>query len=385
MKIVHICLACVYVEGFGYQENILPQQHRKMGFDVVVLTNDNVFNSKYEQIKREEKDYVNDYGVHVIALKRAKRYGYLSRFGDYAGVLPTLTRENPDVVFVHGGQFFALKDVIAYCKKRPNVKLYIDQHGDYYNTPLKTWKARLVYKRIYGHWMRKAIPYVRKYWGVTPWRCEYLRDVYKIPEEKIDLLVMGGEDEKIRLNRASETRREVRARLGLSDDDFVVITGGKIDRTKNIHRLAQAVIDLKRDNVKLIVFGRPNDEMEPEIERLSQNERIRNIGWMKSDEVYDYFLASDLVAFPGTHSVLWEQACACGIPVMVKEWPGMRHVDLGGNCFFLQESSEEEMTEYLLDLCDKGETYRRALSVAQKGIDVFSYEKIAKRAIEWND
>ena len=49
MKIVHICLAAVYIEGFGYQENILPQCHRAMGYDVTVLTSDHVFDKNYTQ------------------------------------------------------------------------------------------------------------------------------------------------------------------------------------------------------------------------------------------------------------------------------------------------------------------------------------------------
>jgi hypothetical protein len=40
MKIVHICLACFYVEGMGYQENLLPKYHVKQGHQVTVLTND---------------------------------------------------------------------------------------------------------------------------------------------------------------------------------------------------------------------------------------------------------------------------------------------------------------------------------------------------------
>ena len=49
--------------------------------------------------------------------------------------------------------------------------------------------------------------------------------------------------------------------LNLADDDFVVITGGKIDKTKNIHLLIGAIRDIDFEQVKLIVFGQPNDEM----------------------------------------------------------------------------------------------------------------------------
>ena len=191
MKIVHICLAASYVEGFGYQENILTEIHAQMGYEVTVLTSDYAFNSKKETVLREEKDYINTHGVHVRVLKKITDKGYYrSRMLDFIGLYDALCQEKPDVIFVHGGQFIALRDVITYCKTNKQVKLYIDQHADYYNSPLATAKLWVLQKVIFGHWMRKAVPYTEKYWGVTPWRCQYLHEVYGIPKNKIGLLVM---------------------------------------------------------------------------------------------------------------------------------------------------------------------------------------------------
>ena len=114
---------------------------------------------------------------------------------------------------------------------------------------------------------------------------------------------MGGDDRYIHFDKLSEIRNDIRRSLNLADDDFVVITGGKIDKTKNIHLLIGAIRDIDFEQVKLIVFGQPNDEMQDEIESLSEDKHIRYIGWLDSTKVYDYFMASDLAVFPGTHSV----------------------------------------------------------------------------------
>lgn len=383
MKIVHICLAAVYIEGFGYQENILPQCHKAMGYDVTVLTSDRVFDKNYTLKQREENDYVNPYGVHVVVLKRTHRFGPYSKFGDYAGLYKALQNEEPDIIFVHGGQFVALMDVITYCKHKSRVKLYIDQHGDYYNMRLDRWQDRFVQHWIYGFWMRKAIPLVNKFWGVTPWRCQYLNEVYKIPKEKIGLLVMGGNDTYIHFNEKEQVRKNVREKLALDEKDFVLISGGKIDRTKNIHILMRAVEELNRDNLKLIVFGQPDKEMMPLIEKLSQDVHIRYLGWLESTKVYDYFLASDLAVFPGTHSVLWEQACSCGIPGVFKDWVGMRHVNVGGNARFICGDDKEELKAVIAEIIDSADEYRNMNNAAQnKAIPYFSYDRIARRAIE---
>lgn len=381
MKIVHVCLAAFYVEGLGYQENILPQLHAEMGNEVSVLTSDYSFNSKYETIKRDKTDYINSFGIHVKVLDKTKRYGKYSKYGDFSNVYDELVNISPDTIFVHGGQFIALKDVLKYCKRNRNVKLYIDQHGDYYNTPVDTWRRKLAQKIIFGHWMRKAIKYTEKFWGVTPWRCQYLHEVYGIPENKIGLLVMGGDDRYIHFDQASMVRENIRQKLSLDKDDFVIISGGKIDKGKNIHILMQAISEIDNDRIKLIVFGQPNDEMEPIIDEKALDKNIRHIGWLDSTSVYDYFLASDLAVFPGTHSVLWEQACSCGLPGLFKDWEGMRHVNVEDNADFLYNDCVEEIKQKITELYTDKDKYSKMKDSAKKVAVEFSYRNIAKKSI----
>ena len=379
MKIVHVCLAAVYVEGYGYQENILPQYHKLMGYDVTVISSCKSFGNK---ILLSKTDYVNEYGISVKFLEKSNRYYWYSRFNDYDSVYESISIEKPDIIFIHGGQFVALKDILRYCKDNPKVRLFIDQHGDFYNMNIKTLKNMLIQKCIYGYWMRKAVKYTEKFWGVTPWRCQYLKEVYGIPENKIGLLVMGGDDRYINFDKKDELRHDIRSNLHIDDDDFVLITGGKIDSTKNIHLLMQAVNELNTKKLKLIVFGQPNNEMEAMINDLSKSKLIRNIGWLDSSKVYDYFIASDLAVFPGTHSVLWEQACACGIPGVFKNWEGMHHVDVNGSARFLYKDSKEEIKEIICSIYNDKLQYREMKEKAWKyARKEFSYFSIAKKAI----
>ena len=383
MKIAHICLAAAYVEGWGYQENIIPKYHIRFGNEVFIITSEYEFNNEHKKIKRKYTKYTNNDGINVITLSQSKRYGYYSKFNDFDGVFEELSEIKPDIIFVHGGQFIALKDVVKYCKNHRSVKLYIDNHADYYNSPVHTLKKLILQRYIYGYWMRRAVRYVSVYWGVTPWRCSYLNKICRIPKEKIKLLVMGGDDEKIHFEKMPQLRSDIRQQIKVHDDDFVIVTGGKIDRTKNIHLLMQAVSEINNEHIKLIVFGQPNDEMSEIINVYSQNDEIKCIGWIQSEKTYDYFLASDLAVFPGTHSVLWEQACACGIPCVFKNWEGMHHVDVGGNCVFLHKDSIDEIKNVILDLYNDKDKYNEMKKVAvEKGIKTFSYRDIARRAIE---
>ena len=146
---------------------------------------------------------------------------------------------------------------------------------------------------------------------------------------------MGADDEQMDFNHKSQIRTEIRRKYSINNDDFLVVTGGKIGIKKNIHLLMHALRNLK--GIKLLIFG----EVEGEIKSVFQKEydaadNITYIGWLKSSEVYKYFFAADLVCFPGQHSVLWEQACVSKVPCVFKKYDGMQHVNNGGNSAFFR-------------------------------------------------
>ena len=195
---------------------------------------------------------------------------------------------------------------------------------------------------------------------------------------------MGGDDEMVQRAAQPEVRAYIRAQYGIAEDDFLVVTGGKIDgfKTQTL-LLMQAVRNIKSDKVKLLVFGSVADELKGKVESLADGTKVQYIGWIQAKDSYHYFAAADLVVFPGRHSVFWEQVAAQGIPMLVKDWPGTHHIDLGGNVYFLKEDSAEEIQNEIERLVDQPEEYRRIKRVAlEKGMQEFSYAQIAKRSIE---
>ena len=44
---------------------------------------------------------------------------------------------------------------------------------------------------------------------------------------------MGADDEYLDLEHRDLYRKEIRERYGFADDDFVIVTGGRIDKAKN--------------------------------------------------------------------------------------------------------------------------------------------------------
>jgi glycosyltransferase involved in cell wall biosynthesis len=214
-------------------------------------------------------------------------------------------------------------------------------------------------------------------------RVDFFKHVYGTPPKKTELLLMGVDHTQIDFSQKENIRKRIRKELKLTENDFIIVTGGKLDKLKNIHVLMKAVNDLKIQDIKLMVFGTPTSQMKSEIDSLSKSPNIRLIGWISSERVYDYFFAADLGFFPGTHSVLWEQAVGVGLPCVFKKWDGIQHVDLDGNCLFIGSSDEDEIKKRISGLYKNRNLLNSMKKIAmEKGIPQFSYYEIAKKAIE---
>lgn len=384
MKIVHICLACFFPDGYSYQENILPKFHKKQGFDVEVIASLVTFDGSGKQtLYAGPMQYRNEYDIPVTRLAYRRPNALYQRLRRFTGLRGALERSKPDILFIHGCQFMDIDVIAAYAKRHPNVRIYVDNHADFSNSAKNRLSRAILHGGFWKRCARRIAPYAEKFYGVLPARVDFLKDVYGLPEEQCELLVMGADDELVERAKQTDARRRIRERYHIAEDDFLIVTGGKIDRWKTqTVLLMQAVRDLAPARVKLLVFGSVEDALKQQVDSLSDGDRVQYIGWIRSEESYEYFEAADLAVFPGRHSVLWEQAAGQGVPMLVKDWPGTHHVDLGGNVRFLCRDSVEEIRGEIERLLLRPEEYTAMKQVAERsGKKMFSYREISKRAI----
>lgn len=383
MKIVHIAPNSPYNDYWGYQDNLLPKYQKKLGHDVTVIIT-NLMHENGKKVETECGDYVLNDGVRVIRRPYKK---YPHRILNYLnsrleGVYSLLLELKPDFIFFHGLVSTTIFDAIQYKKKcNPNCVIVRDNHQDY-NIGMKreclSDKAVCAWHRTQN---RRSIKYVDRVYGVTPWRKTYAEDYFQIPSQKTDVLIMGADDEKIDFEHRREIRDSIRKRYNVSEQDFLIVTGGKIDQKKKIHLLMEAVG--KVDGVKLLIFGQVHEEIKDEFERLlNENSNIVYIGWIDANRVYDYFFAADIVMFPGQHSVLWEQACAAKVPCVFERWDGMDHVDNGGNSDFFEVVTCDSIEEKIKELRFTPK-YKQMKEIAQsERTDIYLYSRIAEKSLE---
>jgi 1,2-diacylglycerol 3-alpha-glucosyltransferase len=384
MKILHCCLANFYIDNFGYQENVLPRMHQLQGHDTALLAStETLVGTGLTYVKPSTYKTKDNIPITRIPYVQWLPHFVAKKLRIYNGILNVVEEFNPDIIFIHDCQFISIMKIAGYIRTHPDVKVYVDNHTDFINSGRNWISKNILHKIIYKWCSKKIEPYTRKFYGTFPLRVDFFKDVYGTPPKKTELLLMGVDHTQIDFSQKENIRKRIRKELKLTENDFIIVTGGKLDKLKNIHVLMKAVNDLKIQDVKLMVFGTPTSQMKSEIDSLSKSPNIRLIGWISSERVYDYFFAADLGFFPGTHSVLWEQAVGVGLPCVFKKWDGIQHVDLDGNCLFIGSSDEDEIKKRISGLYKNRNLLNSMKKIAmEKGIPQFSYYEIAKKAIE---
>lgn len=385
MKIVHVCLTDAVVnKKYAYQENLLTKYQSKLGHEVSIIAPPySEYDKKTGKVisVKPGVEIIND-GIKLIRLRSLLPCGINQHIHLFSGLGATIKELSPDLIFVHGVSSLNYGFFKGFKKRHPEVSIVYDNHADFNNSgknAISYYYSRYIVRNFV---VRKLIGTSNFFYGVTPARCDYLHDMYKVPNEKIHLLPLGADDDEMQFEHREALRKVVRDKYDISSDDFLIVTGGRIDPVKNIHVLAEAVSKSEYKHIKLLIFGSIQDELKDTFDRLS-SDRIICIGWQPSNEVYRYFYAADLAVFPGLHSVLWEQAVASQVPCAFSRIKGFEHVDIGGNCVLMDGKTAVFYQALIEELYNNKTKYQELLQKARsKKSEQFLYGKIAQKVLD---
>lgn len=380
MNILNICLAGPYSDGWNYQDNLLTKYQKLNGNNVTILTSRWIWNNAGVLTLTNKENYTNEDGVRVIRVPMKGVENFNKKIKRYKTIEQHIEEVNPDVIFVHGCQFIDIKKVAQYAKKH-KVKIFVDNHADFSNSA-KNWLSKKILHGIIWKKCAKIIePFTAKFFGVLPARVDFLINVYKIPKNKVELLVMGVDDELAEIAK-KESKEKIRKKYGIKNTDFLIISGGKIDPAKSqVLTLINAIRSIKDANVKLLLFGSIDENMKKQVLEKCDNKKIKYIGWLNTLDMYKLIHSSNLAVYPGRHSVIWEQTVGLGLPMIAKYWDGTTHIDIGGNVKYIYDDTVEEMKKAIEGVLNI-RTYRAMTASANsKRRKMFSYRKIAQQSI----
>ncbi|ANQ84996.1 glycosyltransferase family 4 protein [Azoarcus olearius] len=185
------------------------------------------------------------------------------------------------------------------------------------------------------------------------------RIIAECPQDRDDLIrLYGAERERIDIVPCGVDTAELgpsegaRARLGLAEDEFVVLQLGRMVPRKGIDNVIRAVGELRRRHgvaARLLVVGgetaEPDPLRTPEIGRLQQiaedegvSAQVVFTGRRERHCLRDYYCAADVFVTTPWYEpfgITPLEAMACGCPVIGAAVGGIRHTVVNGTTGFL--------------------------------------------------
>lgn len=218
-----------------------------------------------------------------------------------------------DWIIFEGGEIDCLKYYRHYINSN---KIIIHSHGEIYN------KKHLDY--CYKYYLAVS-EFVGKAWNSTVNR----------DNEYCITLKNGVNTSDFNKKLSSKEKYSLKKKLGIKDNDFVIMFIGRIVPEKGVKELIKAVGLLKED-VKLLIVGsstfgiRTKTMYEKEVQELvdKQKDKIIFTGYVDNKEAYKYYNISDIISVPSMFNdpapLVIIESMAAGIPIVTTGSGGIK-------------------------------------------------------------
>lgn len=317
MNIAHIGLSgAYYTENMTYQDNQLAEQNARDGHKVLYVSNA----AKYENgavVETGYEDIILPGGVRLVRMPYVHVLSRFvsSKFRKARGLYPLLEDFAPDVILSHDLGYWSVLDVIRYKKDHPEVKLYADTHAAAYNSGMNWLSLHVLHRIFYKYLVRKALPYLEKYFYIGDAERQFSIQNYGVPEALMEFYPLGGTPPEEEEYQAARARR--RAELGLAEDELLLVHSGKLDPLKRTDVLLRAFAAVPELKARLIVLGSIPEDRKPLLLPLMEaDRRVSYLGWKSGDELQEYLCACDLYCQPGGASATMQNAVCRGCPIL---------------------------------------------------------------------
>ena len=379
MKILHLCLAQFYIDGYSYQENILPKINKMDGHQVRIIASTETFIDNLNLGYVSPQKYVTEYGVDIerIPYKKVINAFVTHKLRFYPGLYNRICRFSPDVILCHELCFGSVGAVIKYKKENPRVKLYADTHAASYNSGQNWLSLYVLHRGYYRHFVRKALPFLEKYFYIGESEHVFSVENYGVPEEIMEYYPLGGilyTDVDYQLHR-----KEKRAELNIRENEIVFMHTGKLESQKRTKELVQAFSAVQNTSAKLVIIGSiPSEEKKELLELFNQDKRILFLGWKKSEELQEYLCACDMYCQPGSPSATMQNSICRSCAIMAyPHLPYSKHLDWGN---IMWVKTEQDIEKVFLTIREKPEIITKLRNNSKRcAVELLDYRKLAKR------
>lgn len=212
-----------------------------------------------------------------------------------------------------------------------------------------------------------------------------IEHLYRVNPKRVVVIPHGVDLERFSPRARFVWRKRVRNRLGLADDDFMILFVGGNYRLKGFIQLLQAARNIEQ-RLKIVAVGVvPDQFLARLLDRSGYESQVVVVG--PTAEIVPYYGAADCFVLPtfyDTFSLATLEAMACGLPVIVSRMAGVAEILTNGvDALLLQSPRDvEELTKKLSWLVTDEALRIRLGENARKTAEQHSWDIVTEQTLQ---
>lgn len=307
----------------------------------------------------------------------------------YPGARFSLTRDaypiqelidwHPDVIHTQGEfSTFRMAQKIAKALQIPLVHTYHTVYEDYthYFSPSKRLGKKVV-EKLSKSLLEKTVRII-----APTVKVKKMLERYGV-DEPVSVIPTGLPLAKFKRQVPTADKQQLKQQLGLSADDFVLVSLGRLGKEKNIQEIIHFLKKLALPQVHLVIVGDGpyREALEALVQELDLEAVVHFVGMVCPEQVPLYYQIGDLFVSGSTsetQGLTYIEAFASGLPALCRADDSLTGVIEHGVTGF-QYHNFNEFQNYLTDyLEDEALRTQVAQAAQQLAIEKFSAEAFAE-------
>ena len=349
---------------------LLRGQHKfmsKNGFEVIGISS--AGNALYEVSQEEE--------IRVIEINMSRKITPIKDFLSVYNLYKLIKKEKPIIVHSHTPKAGAVAMMAA---KIANVPIRLHTVAG-----LPLMEAKGIKRKLLNFVEKVTYACATKVYPNSKGLYDFIVEEELISSIKMKIIANGSSNgidtSYFDSERISENQREeFLTRLNIQKKDFVFIFVGRLVGDKGINELIDAFARIKDSNVKLLLVGGLESDLDPlkseTINEIDKNKNIISVGFQK--DVRPYFAISHCLVFPsyreGFPNVVL-QAGSMGLPSIVSNINGCNEIIQEGINGSIIPSKDRESLYTVMHKIISDEAWRKQLAGNARDIIVSHYEQ----------
>lgn len=367
IKLLYILNIAKKVNDFSHSAMLAAQE---MGIDFHIAGNWS-YASDEERKADEEK-----YGIKIYQIDFIRTPYHLGNIKAYNQLKEIVRRERFDVIHCNTPIGGVLGRLVGAKYKTPIVIYQAHGFHFYKGAPRLNWLIYYPIEKTLAHYTDALITINREDF-------EFAKKKFHIKNQGLIYYVPGVGIDLTKIKSLYIDRNTVRSTLGLSEDDIVLISAGRLDVNKNNETIIRAVARVS--NIKMLLCGEGDqrDHLKDLAKKLGVSDRILFLG--NRIDIMELYQAADifvLMSFREGLSRSIMEAMASGLPCIVSKIRG--NVDLiedGINGYLVDTLDFKLLSERIQYLCDNKATCDQMSKMNRIKIQQFSLSSIIPQMI----